>query len=226
MDFGNMLGDSFEYAKEAVMEKWVKWILLAIPFMTQGYSIQVFKGTKPAPDVNDWVTNFINGIKLFIVGFVYAIPLIILAGIFFLGAIVAFVSGNSGRDPTGLVMAAAGAALIGAILFVIFLIVILLLLPVAYVRFARTDSFGEAFNISAILAHIGKIGWISYIIALIVGMIAIIVIEIIIAIPYVILMMIPFVGFLLALLWSLIMAVPVGIFSARYVTQIYDSVAA
>ncbi len=226
MDFGNMLGDSFEYAKEAVMEKWVKWILLAIPFMTQGYSIQVFKGTKPAPEINDWVANFINGIKLFIVGFVYAIPLIIVAVIFLLGAILAAMSGMPTGDPTPGFAAALGAGLIGVLLFVILLIIILLLLPMAYVRFARTDSFGEAFNISAVLAHIGKIGWVSYIIALIVGIIAIIVIEIIIAIPYVILMMIPFVGFLLALLWSLIMAVPVGIFGARYVTQIYDSVAA
>jgi hypothetical protein len=226
MDFGNMLSDSFEYAKGAVMEKWVKWILLAIPFMTQGYSIQVFKGTKPAPEINDWVANFINGIKLFIVGLVYAIPLIIIAGIFLLGAILAGMSGISKGDPTAGFAAALGAGLIGLMLCVILLIIILLLLPIAYVRFARTDSFGEAFNISAVLAHIGKIGWVAYIIALIVGIIAIIIIEIIIAIPYFILMMIPFVGFLLALLWSLIMAVPVGIFGARYVTQIYDSVAA
>jgi hypothetical protein len=226
MDFGNMLADSFEYAKEAVMEKWVKWILLAIPFMTQGYSIQVFKGTRPAPEINDWVANFINGIKLFIVGFVYAIPLIILAVIFFIGAIIAAFGGSPGADPTAGIMAAIGAALIGALLFVVFLIIILLLLPIAYVRFARTDSFGEAFNFSSLLDHIGKIGGVSYILALIVGIIAMIVIEIIISIPYVILMMIPFVGFLLALLWSLIMAVPVGIFTARYITQVYDSVAA
>jgi hypothetical protein len=226
MDYGNMIGESFEYAKEAVMEKWTKWILLAIPFMTTGYSIQVYKGIKPAPEVNDWVANFIDGIKLFIVGLIYAIPLIILAAIFFIGVILAIVGAGSAQDASGIVMGAIGAAFIGIVLFVIFLIAILLLLPIAYVRFARTDSFGEAFNISAILAHIGKIGWVSYIIALIVGCIALIILEIIIMIPYAILMMIPFVGYFLAIVWSLIMAVPVGIFGARYVTQIYDSVAA
>ena len=41
------------------------------------------------------------------------------------------------------------------------------------VRFARTDSFGEAFNFSAILAHIGRIGWGPYIVALIVLMVVI-----------------------------------------------------
>ena len=218
-----MLGDSFGYAKEAVMEKWVKWILLAIPFMTSGYSIQVFRGTKPAPEVDDWVATFINGIKLFIVGLVYAIPLIILAAIFFIGAIVAIIGGAAADEASGIVAGAIGAAFAGAVLFVIFLIAILLLLPVAYVRFARMDSFGEAFNISAILAQIGRIGWGSYIIALIVGFIALVVLEIIAMIPYVILALIPGIGGLLAFLWSLIIAVPIGIFGARYITQVYDS---
>ncbi len=225
MDYGSMLGDSFAYAKEAVMEKWVKWILLAIPFMTPGYSIQVYKGIKPAPEVNDWFKNFIDGIKLFIVGFVYAIPLIILAVIFFIGVIIAAIGASSAQDTSSIVLGAIGAAFIGVLIFIILLIAILLLLPIAYIRFARTDSFGEAFNFGAILAHIGKIGWVSYVIALIVGFIVLIIFEILIMIPYAILMMIPFVGFLLALLWSLIMAVPVGIFGARYITQIYDSVA-
>ncbi len=225
MDYGNMIGDSFEYAKGALMEKWVKWILLAIPFMTLGYSVQVYKGIKPAPEVNDWVANFINGIKLFIVGLIYAIPLIILALIFFIGVITAIVSSTSPEQASGLMMGAIGTAFIGLVLFVIYLIIILLILPVAYIRFARTDSIGEAFNISAILAYIGKIGWGSYIISLVIGFIVIIIFEILIMIPYVILMMIPVVGILLAWIWSLLMAVPVGIFGARYITQIYDSVA-
>ena len=223
MDYGTILGDSFNYAKEAVMEKWVKWILLAIPFMTGGYSIQVYKGTKPAPEVSDWVGNFINGIKLFIVGLIYAIPLIILSVIFFIGILLAVIGGGARANPTGLFAAAIGAALIGAFLFLIFLILILILIPIAFVRFARTDSFGEAFNFGEILSHIGTIGWGPYILALIVGFIAIFIIEIIIAIPYVILMMIPILGHVLAIIWSLIMAVPVGIFFARYITQVYDS---
>lgn len=62
MDFGNMLSDSFEYTKEALMEKWLKWILLIIPFMTQVYEIQTFKGIKPAPEINDWVAGSVIGV--------------------------------------------------------------------------------------------------------------------------------------------------------------------
>jgi hypothetical protein len=39
---------------------------------------------------------------------------------------------------------------------------------IGVVRFARTESIGEAFHFSAILARIGRIGWINYIIALLV----------------------------------------------------------
>jgi hypothetical protein len=55
-----------------------------------------------------------------------------------------------------------------------------MILPVASIRFARTNSFSEAFNIHEIIEHTGKIGWINYIIALIL-------ITLVIAIPVAIL---------------------------------------
>ena len=42
---------------------------------------------------------------------------------------------------------------------------------IGVVRFARTGSIGEAFNFSAIRATIAKIGWVPYIIALVVLMV-------------------------------------------------------
>ena len=63
-----MVGDSFAYAKEAVVGKWNKWvmliiatILLVLPLM--GYALKVLRGEKPAPEVEDWGTLFIDGIK-------------------------------------------------------------------------------------------------------------------------------------------------------------------
>jgi len=46
--------------------------------------MQIFKGIKPVPEINDWVANFINDIKLVIIGLIYAEPIIIIAGIFIL----------------------------------------------------------------------------------------------------------------------------------------------
>ena len=59
-------------------------------------------------------------------------------------------------------------------------------MPVASIRFARTNSFSEGFNVGAILNYIGKIGWINYIIALVL-------ITLVIAIPICILVL----GFIL-----------------------------
>jgi hypothetical protein len=218
MDFGNMLGDSFEYTKEAVMGKWLKWILLIIPFMSHGYSMEIFKGTKPAPEINDWVANFINGIKLFIVGLVYAIPIIIIAAISLVPVILGAISGD-----TSALMGGAGLTLIGLLVCLVLAIIISLILPFAYIRFARTQSFGEAFNFGAIFASIGKIGWVSYIIALIVLFIAGIVFGIIFTIIAVILMIIPFLGVLLVFILELAIMPPIVIFVSRYFTQIFDS---
>ena len=80
------------------------------------------------------------------------------------------------------------------------------------VRFARTDSFGEAFNFSAILAHIGRIGWGSYLLALIVLMAVIFVISFVLGI-------IPVIGWLI----SIVIGPAISIFAARYITLLYDS---
>src|SRR5512137_2989048 len=86
MDYGSMVGDSFEYAKEAVVGKWNKWIMLVIatillglPLM--GYVLKVLRGEKPAPEVEDWGTLFIDGIKLLIVYIIWMIPIIIVYAI-------------------------------------------------------------------------------------------------------------------------------------------------
>jgi hypothetical protein len=83
------------------------------------------------------------------------------------------------------------------------------------VRFARTGSMGEAFNFSAILAHIGKIGWLSYIFALIVLALVAFVVAVILSV-------IPVIGQILLF----ILSPAISIFAARYVTLVYDSVPA
>ena len=82
----------------------------------------------------------------------------------------------------------------------------------AWVRFARTGSIGEAFNFGAILAHIGKIGWGSYILALIVLVLIVGIIEVIIS-------AIPAVGGILLI----ILAPAILLFWSRYLSLLYDS---
>ncbi|HSA37262.1 MAG TPA: DUF4013 domain-containing protein [Methanoregula sp.] len=218
MDYGSMVGESFEYAKEAVVGKWNKWvmliiatILLGIPLM--GYVLKVLRGEKPAPEVEDWGTLFIDGIKFLIVYIIWMIPIIIvwaiLMGVGFAGAMTG--------DETA-AMAAVGTMMVGLLVMFILAIIIGLFAMIGAVRFARTGSIGEAFNFSAILATISKIGWVPYIIAIIVLGVCGIVFGIVVGI----LMMIPILGWLI----YLCMISPWAIFVSRYVCQLYDSTGA
>lgn len=210
MEYGTLLGNSFEYTKECLVGKWMKWILLIISTiifpLIYGYVMRIYKGTTPAPELENWGGLFIDGIKLLIVGILYAIPLIIVAIVMGFGAVGAAMAGGD--------VAAFGTMGLGLLVFFIVAIIIGLIVPIAYIRFSRMESFGEAFNFSAIFAHIGKIGWVDYIIALIILAVVLGVIE-------VILMLIPILG---AILLFILMPAFI-IFSARYMTLVYDSAA-
>jgi hypothetical protein len=215
MDYGNMVGESFEYTKDAVVGKWNKWVMLIIATILlglplAGYAMKVLRGEKPAPEVDDWGTLFIDGIKYLIVCLIYAIPLIII-WIFVMGAgAVAMMSGDSAA-----MMAAIGALGVGLFVMIVLGIIIGVFEVIGVVRFARTGSIGEAFNFSAILATIGKLGWVPYIIAIVVLGVVGAVFGIIVGI----LMMIPILGWIIYLClipaWAL--------FIARYVCLLYDS---
>jgi len=214
MDIGKTLNDSLEYAKDAVWEKWVRWLLLIISTiifpLILGYELEVYRGKKPAPEPADWGKLFIDGIKLFIIQLIYAIPVLLVALIFIGGGALMAMSGSPGA-----VVAAVGSIIIGVLITVIVAIIIGLFEAMGVVRFARTGLMGEAFNFNAILDRIGKIGWGSYILALIV----VFVVAFIIA---GILSLIPLIGGLLVI----IVAPALAIFVARYITLIYDSVPA
>jgi hypothetical protein len=218
MDYGSMVGESFEYAKEAVVGKWNKWvmliiatILLGLPLM--GYSMKILRGEKPAPEVEDWGTLFMDGIKYLIVSLIYAIPLIIVWFVVIGASAVAIMSGDSTA-----MMAAFGAMAIGLLIMLVLAVIIAIFSMIGVVRFARTGSIGEAFNFGAILATIGKLGWVPYIIAIVVLMVVAVIFGIIVAI----LQMIPVLGFIV----YLCLIAPWTIFFSRYVCQLYDAAGA
>jgi hypothetical protein len=218
MDFGKIIGDSFEYTKEAVVGNWNKWlmliiatILLALPLM--GYAMKVLRGEKPAPEVVDWGTLFIDGIKAWIVSLIYAIPIIIVGFVVAGAFALALWSGNYYA-----MGAALGAMAIGALVIFVLGIIITVFWVIGIVRFARTGSIGEAFNISNILATINKIGWVPYIIALIILMIIAIIIQII----FMIIRLIPFLGIIICLC----LIAPLALLFTRYICLLYDSAGA
>ena len=224
MDYGTMIGDSFTYVKEGIIDKVNKWLLLmiatlilTIPLM--GYIMNVYRGTKPAPEVEGWGKLFVDGILLFIVGIIYAIPIIILEFLM-IGATFATTMES---NPTAMMTSLASAGILAVILIIV-AIIIAIVSPIGIIRFARTGNFGDAFNFGEIITTIKKIGWLSYILALIV-------VAVVVGIPFLILWFIlialvialSLVGMVIAGIILLIVLPVIAVFEARYLTQVYES---
>jgi hypothetical protein len=236
MDFGNMLIDAFSYMKEGVWgdtNRWLKLILalILLGFPFSGYIMRIYRGTTTAPEVDQWGTLFVDGLKLFVVGLVYAIPLLVLWVLIYGSMFLAIASGSM----DGKAMATFEPNFVLMILFYIVELAVVLIMPVASIRFARTGSFSEAFNFSAITGTIGRIGWLSYVVALFL-------VSIVVSIPIFILVFgFIFVGaaalvlfkesalfvilglLVLGILLFLIISPLIGVFQARYMTRLYDS---
>lgn len=215
MDYGSMVGESFAYAKDAVVGKWMQWlllviatVLLCIPLM--GYIVRVLRGEKPAPEVTDWVGLIVDGIKYLIISLIYAIPALIILVVTLGTAILALVSGD-----TSLLLASLGGMVLGILLLIIVAVICGLFGTIGLIRFARSGSLGEAFNFPEIKETIGKIGWVSYIVALVIML----VIQVIIAIIFAVITLVPILGFII----EFILIAPVALFEARYLALVYDT---
>lgn len=228
-----MLADSFSYAQEAVRGRWKRWFLLLVsmiifPFIL-GYIVRIYRGDKPAPEPGQWGSMFVDGLKLFGIELLYAAPVILLCIVAFLPFFSALVSaGLFTPDAAGMTDTQAEALFtahpailpaIGTMLILIIAAIILALLIgifsfVGTIRFARTGSCAEAFNFPALLVTIRTIGWINYLLALmIIG-----VTSMVYGFFMNIVMMIPVAG---SIVWFFLYP-PFLIFVSRYAALVYD----
>jgi len=235
MDYSNMLNDAFRYTKEGIFgsaDRWMKLILaiicLGIPM--NGYVMRIYRGADPAPEVDQWGTLFMDGLKLIVVGIIYAIPVMIVWAFAYGSLVLTLIQGNTATMENW----SPNFGLMG--LMYALEIIIGILMPVAAIRFARTASFSEAFNVGAIIETIKKIGWISYLIALIL-------VTVVIAIPVCIIIFgmilvggismfmlggntATLFGFIVAAVLIILTLAPLlTVFQARYMTRVYDSAA-
>ena len=210
-----MLGDSFAYAKDAVVGKWMQWlllfiatILLCIPLM--GYTVRVLRSENPAPEVTGWAELIVDGIKYLVISLIYALPSLIILFVTLGSAILALASGNSAEF-----IAAIGGMLLGFLIFLVVAFICGLFGTIGLIRFARTGSMGEAFNFVEIRETIGKIGWVPYIVALVI----MVVIQVIISVILSVITMVPILGLLI----ELVLIAPVALFEARFLSLLYDT---
>ena len=163
-----MLNEAWGYTHEGVLKntnRWLKLMLalicLGIPF--NGYVLRVYRGANPAPEVDTWGTLFIDGLKMLAIGLVYLLPLMLSMLLLIMVIMVVSIVDKSGVPG---IFAGSLGALCNLLVYILECIA-MVILPVAYIRFARTGVFAEAFNFSAMKETIGKIGWINYIVAVV-----------------------------------------------------------
>lgn len=225
MEYGKMLGDSVEYAREAVWGKWTRWVLLIVSSiifpLILGYVMEIYRGTRPAPELEHWGKLFIDGLKMIAAWIIYMLPVIAVllafgGWAFFSAMQQAAMSGDPDYFASNpeLIMPLIGTFLVGLFIALVLAIIISIIANIGIIRMARKERFGEAFNFSGIFGTIGKIGWGSYILALIVLFFVMVVFVFILAL----IMGIPYIGWLI----YLVLLPPISIFQARYLAQIYN----
>ena len=242
IDFGSMLDDSFAYATDGIWKKWIRWLLLILSMiifpLIMGYIVRIYRGEHPAPEPEHWGSLFVDGLKLLVVQVIYLAPVILLFILAFIPMISTlatsgvfsqeFASMTDSQSERWLdshpeliseLLFAGGFMALLIVIAIILAIIITLFSFLGMVRFARSDSISEAFNFPEILAHIRRIGWINYVIALI----TITIIGFIFSMILNFFSIIPVIGPVVGLIVMVVLYVPFLLFSGRFSALVYDT---
>ncbi len=191
MDVGEIISDSIKYPTS----NWGKVLILGVimiasilivpVFLLIGYLFRIIKSTLAGldelPDFDEIGEMFVDGLKVFVVGIVYSIPVIIIS------LIINVIVGSSSSSTLSLNPAMIWGLVLAYIVYIIVAVIVGLIEVIAIVNMAYYDGdLGAAFKFSEILHRIAKIGWRKYIIT------------------YIVIAVVAFVGFLIGLLTLII----------------------
>ena len=138
-------------------------ILIVPIFLVYGYMFRIIKATLAGldelPEFDEIGEMFVDGLKVFVVAIVYAIPVYIIAAI--LGLIIggSTTTTSISMDPTMM-----WALFFGYLVYIIIAVIIGLIEVIAIANMAYYNGdLGAAFRFSEILDYIARIGWGKYI---------------------------------------------------------------
>lgn len=165
MEIGEIISDGIKYPSTKWSKVVILGIILIIPivnFIGLGYLFRILKATfagiDELPDFDEVGELFIDGLKILVVGIVYAIPVIII------GAIVSLIFGL-GAQTTAVSSFDMFAIVAGSLIYIIVAIIIGLIESIAIANMALYEGdLGAAFKFSEIMERISLIGWGKYIV--------------------------------------------------------------
>ncbi len=158
------IGKAFSFVFED--EEWVSKVLIGgliflIPLIGQfaviGYSLKVAQNViqgnpRPLPAWSEFGDHIMRGLYAFVIQLVYALPAVILAGVFACTVISASAAASQRSEQAG-----AGIGILGTCLIPLIIIVGLLSTLLSYPaigRYLATNSLGEAFKFNDVIANV------------------------------------------------------------------------
>lgn len=182
MNISDIISDSIKYPSS----NWGKVLILGVIciasilivpiFLVYGYVFRIIKATLAGmdelPEFDEIGEMFVDGLKILVVGIVYAIPVWIIA------TIIGLITGTGmGTTTTSLDPTMMWAVLGSSIVFIIVALIVGLVEIMAIVNMAYYNGeLGAAFRFSEILDRIAQIGWgkyiATYIVIAVIGFIA------------------------------------------------------
>jgi hypothetical protein len=252
MDNGILVTESFNYAKETLTGKWTRWLIFIIcglpmallpfvfdpnkmakatefswdlipwkeiavlviaafllSFILSGYLARIYRGATTPPEFDNWGPLYIDGIKIAVTGFLWLIPVLLAFALVVAFGILGFSHGSPLSGAPGI-----GLVIVFLILAIVLAIIAILYSMMGIIRCARTGCIREGIRFTAITETLRSIGWVNYVVALIVLFVIGIVFFVILSI----ISLIPYLGEIIQLIF-----IPVyTVFSARYMTRVYE----
>jgi len=169
MNISDIVSDSIKYPSS----NWGKVLILGVImiasilivpiFLVYGYLFRIIKATLAGldelPEFDEIGEMFVDGLKIFVVAIVYAIP------VWIISAILGLITGTGMNTTTiGLDPMMFWGLFVANLITVIIALIIGLIEIIAIVNMAYYDGeLGAAFRFSEILEHIARIGWGKYI---------------------------------------------------------------
>ena len=173
MDAGQITSDALQYPLKKFNKVLILGIItilsvLIIPgFLVLGYLYKIIKssleGSSEVPDFNEWVSMFVDGLKVFVVFFIYSLvpSVLVLLGIWAALLPVLSVPGEGSLLNSNLAISlVSGLALIGIGLQ----LVISFIIPIALTNMVYHHKLSAAFKLKEIYVKIKEIGGVDYLI--------------------------------------------------------------
>jgi hypothetical protein len=192
MDLGENLGNSLEYAKKMAKDlgRWVLLIVLGVipvvNWIVMGYWAKAVRETPASdepPRLEGYGSMWTQGLKIIVAGIIY---MIIPMALMVIGVATA-IPGVMRRPMAGLTTFPflSGLALVMFAAAIVASFLIAIIAVVGIVHMVKQDRFTKAFAVNEILGIIGRIGWGSYLLWLIVLFVISMIYSLIGGIPYV-----------------------------------------